>query len=521
MILGWADDDPQGQARRAGQRRHRRGRHQRPPARRRGHRPVPHRAHVPRRRPPAGRAPDDPRRHRRRRRPTRSRSCARSSRPTSRRSSRRWTACRSRCACSTRRCTSSCRRSRSCAIKEATERPRRRGEASCSRAAEAWARAQPDARHPRRAPRRGQARASTRCRCGRCWRRPPSCAAQGRQPDRRDHDPAHRHPRGAGTSPAAGSRTRSTRPTKGLKKKPDVTIGTMIETPRAALRADEIAEEADFFSFGTNDLTQMTFGFSRDDVESRMMPAYLEQGLLKRNPFETIDHDGVGELVRIGAERGRQTKPEAQARRVRRARRRPRVDRPLLRRRPRLRQLLAVPGADRPAGRRPGHRRRRQQRHPLEPKDAPCSPPMTSPRCSPPTSGDEQLRRPRRRAVAVGGASRPHRRRCCSSTCCGPPRGRTCVSTKEAAIECGGLDLDRPRRSRFVVLAVARRPGRRRVLLRLPDREEPQHRQRVRLGADPQRTSRCRAKYQHRVLFWGIFGALVLRADRSSSPASP
>ena len=63
----------------------------------------------------------------------------------------------------------------------------------------------------------------------------------------------------------------------------------MIETPRAAIRADEIAEEADFFSFGTNDLTQMTFGFSRDDVESRMMPAYLEQGLLKRNPFETID----------------------------------------------------------------------------------------------------------------------------------------------------------------------------------------------------------------------------------------
>ena len=83
----------------------------------------------------------------------------------------------------------------------------------------------------------------------------------------------------------------------------------MIETPRAAVCADEIAEEADFFSFGTNDLTQMTFGFSRDDVESRMMPAYLEQGLLKRNPFETIDRDGVGELVRLGAQRGRQTKP--------------------------------------------------------------------------------------------------------------------------------------------------------------------------------------------------------------------
>jgi pyruvate,orthophosphate dikinase len=94
-----------------------------------------------------------------------------------------------------------------------------------------------------------------------------------------------------------------------LKNKPHVTIGTMIETPRAAIRADEIAEEADFFSFGTNDLTQMTFGFSRDDVESRMMPQYLEQGLLKRNPFETIDQSGVGELVRIGAQRGRSTKP--------------------------------------------------------------------------------------------------------------------------------------------------------------------------------------------------------------------
>jgi len=87
-----------------------------------------------------------------------------------------------------------------------------------------------------------------------------------------------------------------------------VTIGTMIETPRAAIRADEIAEEADFFSFGTNDLTQMAFGFSRDDIESKMMPAYLEQGLLKRNPFETIDKGGVGELVKMGVQRGRATK---------------------------------------------------------------------------------------------------------------------------------------------------------------------------------------------------------------------
>ena len=97
--------------------------------------------------------------------------------------------------------------------------------------------------------------------------------------------------------------------TKGGKKKPKVSIGTMIETPRAALRADELSEAADFFSFGTNDLTQMTFGFSRDDVESRMMPAYLENGLLKRNPFETIDQSGVGELVKIASERGRSAKP--------------------------------------------------------------------------------------------------------------------------------------------------------------------------------------------------------------------
>ncbi|HEY3485812.1 MAG TPA: putative PEP-binding protein, partial [Ilumatobacteraceae bacterium] len=97
---------------------------------------------------------------------------------------------------------------------------------------------------------------------------------------------------------------------RGLKRQPNITIGTMIETPRAALRADEIAEESDFFSFGTNDLTQLTFGFSRDDVESRMMPAYLEQGLLKRNPFETIDQTGVGELVKIGAKLGRSTKPD-------------------------------------------------------------------------------------------------------------------------------------------------------------------------------------------------------------------
>ncbi len=109
---------------------------------------------------------------------------------------------------------------------------------------------------------------------------------------------------------------RAPKPSKGAKATAsggagtlEVTIGTMIETPRAALRAAQIAEVADFFSFGTNDLTQMTFGFSRDDVEGRMMDAYLEYGLLPRNPFEVVDFDGVGELVRLGTERGRATRP--------------------------------------------------------------------------------------------------------------------------------------------------------------------------------------------------------------------
>jgi pyruvate,orthophosphate dikinase len=94
---------------------------------------------------------------------------------------------------------------------------------------------------------------------------------------------------------------------KGSRRRLDITIGTMIETPRAAVRADEIAEVSDFFSFGTNDLTQLAFGFSRDDVESRIMPLYLEKGLLRANPFETIDIDGVGDLVALAVERGRRT----------------------------------------------------------------------------------------------------------------------------------------------------------------------------------------------------------------------
>jgi pyruvate,orthophosphate dikinase len=96
---------------------------------------------------------------------------------------------------------------------------------------------------------------------------------------------------------------------KSRKKKIDVLIGTMIELPRAALVAGDIAATAEFFSFGTNDLTQTTFGFSRDDVEGKFLSRYLEQGLLKANPFETLDQVGVGRLIRIAVTEGRAARP--------------------------------------------------------------------------------------------------------------------------------------------------------------------------------------------------------------------
>ena len=89
--------------------------------------------------------------------------------------------------------------------------------------------------------------------------------------------------------------------------KVDYKIGTMIEVPRAALTADEIAKVADFFSFGTNDLTQMTFGFSRDDA-GKFLKIYQEKGILKNDPFQILDQEGVGQLVKMGTEKGRSTK---------------------------------------------------------------------------------------------------------------------------------------------------------------------------------------------------------------------
>jgi pyruvate,orthophosphate dikinase len=89
----------------------------------------------------------------------------------------------------------------------------------------------------------------------------------------------------------------------------DYLIGTMIEVPRAALTADQIAEVADFFSYGTNDLTQMTLGLSRDDA-GRFLPIYVEKEIYPRDPFEAIDQVGVGRLMQIGTESGRRVKPK-------------------------------------------------------------------------------------------------------------------------------------------------------------------------------------------------------------------
>jgi len=97
---------------------------------------------------------------------------------------------------------------------------------------------------------------------------------------------------------------------EGLQPGTEFTVGTMIELPRACLVAELIAHHADFFSFGTNDLTQAGLGFSRDDVEGRIIPTYIEEKILGASPFQTIDDIGIGELVRIAVERGRQARSE-------------------------------------------------------------------------------------------------------------------------------------------------------------------------------------------------------------------
>ena len=137
----------------------------------------------------------------------------------------------------------------------------------------------------------------------------------------------------------------------------DFMLGTMIETPRAALIADSIGKQAEFFSFGTNDLTQMTLGFSRDDA-GKFLPDYLKQGMYEHDPFRSIDQKGVGHAGPDGGAEGPLGAAGHRGRRLRRTRRRPGLGGVLPSRRARLRELLAVPRADRPSGGGAGSHRR-------------------------------------------------------------------------------------------------------------------------------------------------------------------
>ena len=119
----------------------------------------------------------------------------------------------------------------------------------------------------------------------------------------------------------------------------DYMVGTMIELPRAALTADQIAEEAEFFCFGTNDLTQTTYGISRDDINN-FLPAYLKAGIFKHDPFATLDQAGVGRAGEDGHRKGTQHADQPQGRYLRRTRRRSRVRQVLPQDRPELRFLL-------------------------------------------------------------------------------------------------------------------------------------------------------------------------------------
>ena len=215
------------------------------------------------------------------------------------------------------------------------------------------ARAEPDARHPW-LPSGDAVPVDPRDADPRHHPRGPGRAgARGRDRRRRDHDPAGRA-RDRDRDPARYRRPKAVGDElEAAGKQLDYTIGTMIELPRAALIADKIAEHADFFSFGTNDLTQTTFGISRDDAENGFLGAYVADGVLPRNPFETIDIDGVGQLVQIGVEKGRTTKPEAEDRCLRRARWRSGFDRVLPDRRARTTCPARRSGCRSPASRLP------------------------------------------------------------------------------------------------------------------------------------------------------------------------
>ena len=171
---------------------------------------------------------------------------------------------------------------------------------------------------------------------------------EGREGASRGHDSSGCDAEGNG-EPGGHRASRGQGSVQGEGKTVEYMVGTMIELPRAALVADEIAKEAEFFSFGTNDLTQTTFGFSRDDV-NKILPTYLEEGILKQDPFAALDQDGVGQLVKMATETRSKDTAEAKSRNLRRTRRRAVVRGILLSNRFELRLVLPVPRADSAAG---------------------------------------------------------------------------------------------------------------------------------------------------------------------------
>jgi pyruvate,orthophosphate dikinase len=205
-------------------------------------------------------------------------------------------------------------------------------------------RVQPHARLPRLPPRhqvsRDHRHAGPRRLRGRRRRQ------QGRlQGEARDHDPAGRLQAELDLQVAVVHEVAKAVQAE-KKTKISYSVGTMIEIPRGALTADEIAETAEFFSFGTNDLTQTCLGMSRDDSGS-FLGAYQEAEIMKKNPFASVDQTGVGQLMKIAIEKGSQDPPGHQARHLRRARRRPGLGQVLPQDRPHLRVLQPVPRAGR------------------------------------------------------------------------------------------------------------------------------------------------------------------------------
>ena len=347
-LMGWADEARTHGG--AGQRRDAAGCRDGEEVRRRRHRAVPHRAHVLRPGAHQRGAADDHGAGRGRPSHGAGACCCRSSATISTSCSASWATCRSPSGCSIRRCTSSCR-TRDAELEDVAQALGANIEAMRRRAAE-LAEANPMLGH------RG-------CRLGVTY--PEIYEMQARA----IFEGALAVAKETGKAPVPEIMI----PLVGVKKELEITraqvdrvaeevfkaagrrieysVGTMIELPRAAIVADKIAEVADFFSFGTNDLTQTVFGLSRDDA-GKFLPQYVEQGILPKDPFVSIDVEGVGAMVRIAVRARAADEEPPEARHLRRARRRSGIDRVLPGGRAGLRVVQPVPRAGGAAGGRAG-----------------------------------------------------------------------------------------------------------------------------------------------------------------------